>query len=42
MELNWRIRNCSLTEIVFTRDRVTLDSFNGIPHLDDPALWTYR
>lgn len=42
MELNWRIRNCSLTEIVFTKDRLTLDSFNGIPHLHDPALWTYR
>jgi broad specificity phosphatase PhoE len=42
MELNWRIRNCSLTEIVFTKDRVTLDSFNGIPHLHDPSLWTYR
>lgn len=42
IELNWRVRNCSLTEIVFTKDRLTLDSFNGIPHLDDPALWTYR
>ena len=42
MELNWRIRNCSLTEIVFTQERLTLDSFNGIPHLHDPTLWTYR
>lgn len=42
IELNWRIRNCSLTEIVFTKDRVTLDSFNGIPHLHEPSLWTYR
>lgn len=42
LEMNWRIRNCSLTEFVFTRDRFTLDSFNVVPHLDDPALWTYR
>ncbi len=42
LEVNWRIRNCSLTEFVFTSDRFTLDSFNGIPHLADPTLWTYR
>jgi broad specificity phosphatase PhoE len=33
MELNWRIRNCSLTEFIFTRDRISLDSFNTTPHL---------
>jgi broad specificity phosphatase PhoE len=33
IELNWRIRNCSLTEFVFTRDRISLDSFNATPHL---------
>ncbi len=42
LELNWRIRNCSLTEFVFTSDRFTLDSFNAVPHLHDAALWTYR
>jgi len=42
LDLNWRIRNCSLTEFVFSGDRFTLDSFNGIPHLDDASLWTYR
>ncbi len=42
LELNWRVRNSSLTEFVFTQDRFTLDSFNMIPHLDDPTLWTYR
>jgi broad specificity phosphatase PhoE len=41
LEINWRIRNCSLTEFVFTKDRFTLDSFNALPHLEDPALWTY-
>jgi broad specificity phosphatase PhoE len=39
MELNWRIRNCSLTEFLFTRGRVSLDSFNGTPHLREV---TYR
>lgn len=42
LELNWRIRNSSLTEFMFTLDRFTLDSFNSIPHLNDPSLWTYR
>lgn len=42
IELNWRLRNCSLTEIVFSKDRLTLDSFNSIPHLEDASLWTYR
>jgi broad specificity phosphatase PhoE len=42
LELNWRVRNCSLTEIVFTRDRMNLDAFNMIPHLTVPELLTYR
>jgi broad specificity phosphatase PhoE len=42
LTLNWRIRNCSLTEFVFSRERVTLDCFNAVPHLEDAALWTYR
>lgn len=42
LELNWRSRNCSLTEFVFTRGRITLDSFNTVPHLADMTLWTYR
>ena len=42
LELNWRIRNSSLTDFVFTHERFTLDSFNTLPHLPDPALWTYR
>jgi broad specificity phosphatase PhoE len=41
LEVNWRVRNSSLTEFVFTKDRFTLDSFNALPHLEDPALWTY-
>ena len=42
LEVNWRVRNCSLTEFVFSGERLSLDSFNAIPHLDDPALRTFR
>ncbi len=42
LELNWRLRNCSLTRLVFSPGRLTLDEFNTVPHLTDPALWTYR
>jgi len=42
LELNWRLRNCSLSEFLFTGDILTLDSFNTVPHLPDSASWTYR
>jgi broad specificity phosphatase PhoE len=42
LEINWRIKNCSLTEFIFSRDRLSLDSFNSIPHLDEPSLQTFR
>ncbi|MBI3865992.1 MAG: histidine phosphatase family protein [Planctomycetia bacterium] len=42
LELAWRLRNASLTEFVFTRNRFTLDYFNAVPHLADSSLWTYR
>jgi broad specificity phosphatase PhoE len=42
LEINWRVRNCSLTEFTFSRGRLSLDSFNTIPHLGEPALRTYR
>ncbi len=35
IELHWRIRNCSLTQFVFSRGRVSLDSFNSTPHLEE-------
>src|SRR5271163_3868 len=35
LEVNWRVRNCSISEFVFRADRVSLDSFNAIPHLPD-------
>ena len=42
LELNWRLRNGSLTRLVYSPGRLTLDDFNTIPHLSDPGLWTYR
>ena len=42
LEVNWRVRNASVTEFVFDRSRFTLDSFNSIAHLLDRSLWTYR
>lgn len=42
IELNWRVRNCSITEFLFSKRRVSLDSFNAIPHLPDPTLVTWR
>lgn len=41
LDLNWRVKNCSLTEFVFSKDRISLDSFNGTPHLE-PGLVTFR
>jgi len=35
IEVNWRIRNCSLTEFLFTRGRFSLDTFNATPHLQE-------
>ena len=42
LDVNWRVRNSSVTQFMFDRERFTLDSFNSIAHLYDPALWTYR
>lgn len=42
LEVNWRIKNCSLTEFTFSRDRLSLDSFNALPHLEKVELRTFR
>lgn len=42
LEVNWRVKNCSLTEFTFSRDRLSLDSFNTLPHLEKPELRTFR
>ena len=41
IELNLRIRNCSLTEFAFTPKRHMLVTYNTLPHLDAPehAEW---
>jgi len=41
----WRIRNASISRFEFSRanpDALTLDGFNGLPHLPDPSTWTFR
>lgn len=43
VQLNWRVRNSSLTEFVFSGSRFTLEWFNALPHLSaEPGLWTFR
>lgn len=41
LELNWRMRNASITEFLFTQGRVTMDLFNSTGHLDRTKV-TYR
>lgn len=36
IELNLRIRNSALTQFSYTPRRLSLDSFNHVPHLDRP------
>jgi broad specificity phosphatase PhoE len=42
MEINWRVRNTSITELLYSRERISLDVFNSVPHLLDPALLSFR
>ncbi len=42
LDLGWRIRNCSVTDFVFSPGRVTLEGFNALAHLEDPEMWTFR
>lgn len=42
LEVNWRVRNTSLTEYVFGRGRLSLDSFNATPHLEGTELQSFR
>ena len=43
LELNWRIRNASLTTLLFSGPRLSLDGFNALPHLAErPDLVTFR
>jgi broad specificity phosphatase PhoE len=42
LRISWMAQNSSFTEFLYSSDRFTLSSFNSVPHLDDPALQTYR
>lgn len=43
MRVNWRVRNASLTEFLFSRQRISFDSFNRVPHLESqPDLVSFR
>ena len=42
LDVNWRVKNSSVSEFIFDRQRFTLDYFNAVLHLDDAALRTYR
>ena len=42
VHLNWRVKNGSMTEFLFSSSRLSLDSFNAVPHLDTPDLISFR
>lgn len=45
IELNWAVHNASLTKLVYSDDKISLGSFNALPHLeraDRKQLITYR
>lgn len=43
LEVNWRVRNSSLTTLLFSGARLSLDAFNELPHLAErPELVTFR
>ena len=41
LDVNWRIRNGSISEFTFSRGRLSLDTLNSMGHLDK-TLWTWR
>ena len=42
LDVSWMLRNSSWSEFLYSGERFTLSSFNCHPHLDDPAMLTYR
>jgi len=40
MALSWIVRNAAYAEYVFSKNRFTQISFNEVPHLDRPELYT--
>ena len=41
LELSWRVRNGSVTEMLFSNRRLSLNTFNTTPHLREKRLLTY-
>lgn len=41
LDLNWRVRNCSVTEFLYSGGRISLDLFNSTAHLPQQMV-TYR
>ncbi len=41
LELSWRVRNGSLTELLFSGGRLALETFNATPHFREERLLTY-
>ena len=41
MELNGFVKNTSITEYVFSKNRISLRAFNTVPHLRQKELVTY-
>lgn len=42
IEMSWMVKNASLSELAYSRSRLTLSSFNAVPHLQHEKLITYR
>jgi broad specificity phosphatase PhoE len=42
LDLAGVVRNGSITEIAWSKSRLTPVSFNAMPHLRDPRTWTHR
>jgi broad specificity phosphatase PhoE len=42
LRLAWVIRNASYSEFKFSKEMLTLCTFNTVPHLGDPSLLSYR
>lgn len=42
LALAWQVRNSSVSEFLFSRERWSLRSFNSVPHLADAEMITYR
>jgi broad specificity phosphatase PhoE len=42
MELSWLVRNTGCSEFLFSGQRFSLWGFNATPHIQDPAMITYR